>query len=76
MKNRLGLSFHKPDPPASALVAATSPDRIQYLGSRCRLFKAVDVLNDDVDQLADGHVALDGEILGFKSGVNDGVHGQ
>lgn len=66
---------YEPYPPTSALITTGSPKRIENV-SRChRFLKAVDVLGDDVDQFADGHVALDGEILGLKSGVNDGVHG-
>lgn len=74
MKDRGGISFNKPDPPAGPFIAAGGPERIEYIGSRHGLFETLDMLDDDVDQLANGHIALDGEILGFKSGVNDGVH--
>ncbi len=68
------VSLDVPHAPTGALVAGGGPKRIEYI-SRChRFLKTVDVLDDDVDQFADGHVAHDGEILGFKSGVNDGVH--
>lgn len=68
------VSLDVPYAPTGALVAGGGPKRVEYI-SRChRFLKTVDVLDDDVDQFADGHVAHNGEILGFKSGVNDGVH--
>lgn len=68
------VSLDVPYAPTGALVAGGGPKRIEYI-SRCHGFlKTVDVLDDDVDQFADGHIAHNGKTLGFKSGVNGGVH--
>lgn len=64
-----------PYAPTGAFVAGGSPKRIEYISGGHRFLKTVDVLDDYVDQFADGHIAHNGKILGFKSGVNDGVHG-